>query len=183
MTTPLFDISSALLLGTAFGWFLERSGLGYAPKLAGQFYLTDLTVFRVMFSALITAMIGAFWLDRLGILDLNRVYLPETFLMPQAVGGFLFGIGFVITGLCPGTCCVAAASGKLDGLYAMGGIFIGIIIFNVAFPWIERFYNSTPLGAVAFTSLFGLPRGIGVGLVTIAALLGFFFSRRLERKA
>ena len=46
--------SGALLaapaIGFAFGWFLERGGLGHAPKLAGQFYLTDLTVFKVMFT-------------------------------------------------------------------------------------------------------------------------------------
>ena len=59
---------AAPLIGFAFGWFLERGGLGSAPKLAGQFYLTDLTVFKVMFSALLIAMLGAFWLDRLGVL-------------------------------------------------------------------------------------------------------------------
>ena len=77
----------APLIGFAFGWFLERGGLGSARKLAGQFYRTDLTVFKVLFSALLTAMLGAFWLDRLGFLRLDLVYLPETYVWPQAVGG------------------------------------------------------------------------------------------------
>ena len=64
------SLLAALALGFAFGWCLERGGLGSARKLAGQFYFTDLTVFKVMFSALLTAMLGAFWLDRLGVLDL-----------------------------------------------------------------------------------------------------------------
>jgi uncharacterized protein len=182
MTTPLISTISAPFLGIAFGWFLERGGLGSAPKLAGQFYLTDFAVFRVMFSALITALLGAFWLDRLGILDLNAVYLPETFLIPQAIGGLLFGIGFVTTGLCPGTCCVATASGKLDGLCTMSGILVGIVVFNTAYPLIESFCNSTALGVVTFPSLFGFPRGFSVSLVTMAALIGFFLSQRLERK-
>src|SRR5262249_21177452 len=64
---------TALLIGIAFGWCLERAGLGDARKLTGQFYLTDLTVFKVMFSAIVTAMLGAFWLARLGVLDLRGV--------------------------------------------------------------------------------------------------------------
>lgn len=67
----------------AFGWCLERAGLGSARKLVGQFYLSDLTVFKVMFSAIVTAMLGAFWLGRLGLLDLTRVYVPETYLLPR----------------------------------------------------------------------------------------------------
>ena len=68
-----------------------------------------------MFTALVTAMLGAFWLDRIGFLDLRLVYMPETFVIPQAVGGALFGAGFLLGGLCPGTSCVAAATGRLDG--------------------------------------------------------------------
>jgi len=103
-------LAAAVIIGIAFGWTLERAGLGSAPKLAGQFYLTDFTVFKVMFSAIVTAMLGAFWLSRLGVLDLSRVYVPETYLLPQLAGGLLFGVGFVVACLCPGTSCVAAAS-------------------------------------------------------------------------
>jgi hypothetical protein len=38
----------ALAVGTGFGFFLERAGLGNGNKLASQFYLTDLTVFKMM---------------------------------------------------------------------------------------------------------------------------------------
>ena len=100
---PLAILLTAPLIGFAFGWFLERGGLGNARKLAGQFYLTDLTVFKVLFSALLTAMLGAYWLDRAGLLDLRLVYLPETFVLPQAIGGVLFGAGFLVGGLCPAT--------------------------------------------------------------------------------
>ena len=64
---PIGILLAAPLIGFAFGWFLERGGLGNARKLAGQFYLADLTVFKVLFSALLTAMLGAFWLSRLGV--------------------------------------------------------------------------------------------------------------------
>jgi uncharacterized protein len=178
---PFAALAVAPLIGFAFGWFLERGGMANARKLAGQFYLTDLTVFRVLFSALLTAMLGAFWLDRLGILDVDLVYLPETFVLPQATGGVLFGAGFVLGGLCPGTSCVAAASGRRDGLAVIGGMLVGVLAFNLTFDWIAPFYHSTALGPVRWTDAIGLSRGAGVALVTALALGGFVAASRLER--
>jgi uncharacterized protein len=173
---------AAVLIGFAFGWFLERGGLGSAPKLAGQFYLTDLTVFKVMFSALITAMLGAFWLDRLGVLRLDLVYLPETFVVPQALGGVLFGAGFLVAGLCPGTSCVAAAAGRRDGLGVMVGMLIGVALFNLGFDQVASIYAATPLGAVRLTDLVGVAPGVGVAVVTTLALGGCAVASRLERR-
>jgi hypothetical protein len=175
------SLLTAPVIGFAFGWFLERGGLGSAPILAGQFYLTGLTVFKVFFSALITAMLGAHWLGRLGVLDLGLVNLPETFVIPQAVGGAVFGVGFLIAGLCPGTSCVAAATGKIDGLAVMGGMLSGVILFNFGYKWIERLYESTALGPVRFTDLLGISQGLGVAAVTVVALGGFYLAERIER--
>ena len=166
-------LMTAPALGFAFGWCLERAGLGSARKLAGQFYLTDLTVFKVMFSALLTAMLGAFWLDRFGLLDLQLVYLPETFVWPQLAGGALFGAGFLFAGLCPGTSCVAAVSGRGDGLAVVGGMLFGILLFNLGYSQLEGFYNSSALGGVTLSDLAGTSRGLMVGIVAGAALVAF----------
>lgn len=178
---PTGELLAAPLIGVAFGWCLERAGLGYAPKLAGQFYLTDLTVFKVMFSALLTAMLGAFWLDRTGLLNLALVSLPETFVLPQALGGLLFGAGFLVAGLCPGTSCVAAAAGRLDGLGVIGGMLGGVALFNMIFPWVQRFYERTALGGVTFAEILGISRGMEIALVTVAALGGFAIAGRIEK--
>jgi hypothetical protein len=177
---PQGVLLAAPLIGFAFGWFLERGGLGNARKLAGQFYLVDLTVFKVMFSALVTAMLGAFWLNMFGVLDLKLVYLPETFVIPQALGGALFGAGFLFAGLCPGTSCVAAAAGRIDGVAVMGGMLAGIFVFNGVFDWIAGFYESTPLGAVTLTDLAGVSRGTVIAVVVGVALMGFAVAERIE---
>ena len=176
---PLATLAAAPLIGFAFGWFLERGGLASACKLAGQFYFTDVTVFKVLFSALVTAMLGSFWLDRLGVLDLDLVSLPETFVLPQIAGGVLFGAGFLAGGLCPGTSCVAAASGRLDGLAVVGGILVGVFAFNVTFDWIAPFYNGTALGPVRVSDAMGISRGAAVAIVTAVALVGFALASRV----
>lgn len=191
MSAPFFELGlfgergaivAALAIGVAFGWFLERAGMGNARKLAGQFYLTDLTVFKMMFSAIVTAMLGTFWLGRLGVLDLSRVYVPETYLAPQLVGGLVFGAGFALGGLCPGTSCVAAATGRGDGLGLVAGMFVGVLPTGVAFSSIARFFASTPRGAFTLPQLFNLPYGVVVALVVLMALSGFRVAEAIERR-
>lgn len=176
-------IIAALALGAAFGWCLERAGLGSARKLTGQFYLTDLTVFKVMFSAIVTAMLGAFWLGRIGVLDLSRVYIPETYLVPQIVGGLLFGAGFAIGGLCPGTSCVAAATGRGDGVSVLLGIFVGVLTTGMLLPRAAAFFTSTNRGAWTIPQMLHLPYGVVVALVAGIALAGFRLAERIERRA
>jgi hypothetical protein len=177
------SLAAALGLGLAFGFFLEQGGLGNARKLAGQFYLTDLTVLKVMFSAILTAALGLFWLTRLGVLDLREVYLLPTYLAPQAAGGAVFGVGFVMGGLCPGTSCVAASSGRLDGLVLLGGMLAGIFVFNEAYPWVAAFYDSTPMGQVTLADLTGLPYGVLLLALVLAALGAFHVADRLESRS
>ncbi|HEY4639740.1 MAG TPA: YeeE/YedE thiosulfate transporter family protein [Thermoanaerobaculia bacterium] len=170
---------AAFLIGIAFGFALEQAGLGDARKLAGQFYFTDLTVLKVMFSAIVTAMLGVFWLSRLGAIELARIYVPETFLLPQLAGGALFGIGFAIAGLCPGTSCVAAATGRGDGLFVMLGMFGGVLLTGSALNAIRGFYESTSRGALTLPQMLHVPYGVVVCAVVLMALAVFRVAERV----
>lgn len=172
----------AFVIGIGFGFFLERAGFGGARKLVAQFYLNDLTVFKVMFTAIITAMVGLYYLSVLGIVDLSLVYVGTTYLMPQIVGGLVLGVGFVVGGYCPGTSCVAVATGRIDGLVTLFGIVVGISIFAETFSFIEEFYFSTDLGVLTLPQLLGLPYGLVVFLVVLMALGGFAGASWVEKK-
>jgi uncharacterized membrane protein YedE/YeeE len=174
---------AALAIGVAFGFTLERAGMGNAKKLVGQFYLTDMTVFKVMFSAILTAMLGVFWLSRLGVLDVSRIYVPETWLLPQLVGGLVFGVGFAAAGLCPGTSCVSAATGRIDGMAAVAGMFAGVLLTGVLFSRLESFYDRTPRGALTLPTALSVPAGVVVLGVVVLALSGFQIAEWVERRA
>jgi len=88
----------AFLIGIGFGFALERAGFGNARKLTAQFYLTDMTVFKVMFTAVVVAMVGIFYLNAFGWLDLELIYINPTYIWPQIIGGLFLGFGFVIGG-------------------------------------------------------------------------------------
>lgn len=171
----------AVLIGIGFGFFLERAGFGSATKLAAQFYFTDMTVLKVMFTAIVTAMLGVYFLSVLGFVDLSLIYLTPTNLLPQVVGGLLLGFGFVIGGYCPGTSCVSAATGRTDGWVYLGGIFAGILVFGEFFPLIEEFYNSTPMGQMTLAQLTGIPYGILVFAVVLMAVGAFMASEWGEK--
>lgn len=178
-----FGLVLTVLLGIGFGFSLERAGFGSSRKLAGQFYLFDMTVFKVMFTAILTAMIGLFGLVKLGFMDLDLTYINPTFIWPQLVGGFLLGIGFIISGYCPGTSLVATASGKLDGLVALGGVAIGITLFGVTYtPAVQEFHTSGSYGRVLLSDLFGIEPTVLSLIITVAAVVCFVAAHYLEKQ-
>lgn len=172
----------AVVIGVAFGWCLERGGMGNARKLAAQFYNRDMAVFKILFSAVVTALIGLFWLARIGFVELSLVYVPGTWVVPQLLGGLVFGVGFVMGGLCPGTSCVALSSGRKDGLAVLAGMLFGILLFGEAFPLLERLYAATPAGTLTLPELARIPYAVAVFLVTVVAVALFRGAEWLEAR-
>jgi hypothetical protein len=69
-------------IGYAFGYTLEMAGFGDSTKLAGQFYFRELTVLKVMFTAIAVAMVLTFGAVGLGVLDFGQVWVNPTYLAP-----------------------------------------------------------------------------------------------------
>jgi hypothetical protein len=172
----------AFVLGTGFGFFLERAGFGSARKLAAQFYLYDMSVFKVMFTAIVTAMLGVTYLGWMGWLDLSLVYLVPTYLVPQIVGGLVLGVGFVVGGYCPGTSVASLATGRIDGFVYAGGIGAGTLAYAEVYPWIKGFVNSNEMGQVTLPEVLQLPWGVIVFAVVVIAVTGFYGATLVERR-
>jgi hypothetical protein len=172
----------AFLIGIGFGFFLERAGFGSARKLVSQFYLSDLAVFKVMFTAIVTAMLGVTYLSWAGVLDLRLVYLVPTYWVAQVVGGLLLGVGFVVGGYCPGTSIVSTATGKLDGLVFVAGFAAGTLAFALAFPLVKGIYTAGDLGTKTLPQVLGIPYGILVFGVVVMAVGGFMGATWVEKK-
>ena len=172
----------SLVIGAAFGWCLEQAGFGSSRRLAGIFYFRDMAVLKVMFSAVITAMLGLGFAFAFGIIRPEAIYIPETILGAQILGGFIFGIGFVMSGWCPGTAVVGVASGKFDALVFLLGSILGSFVFNYAYPMIEPYYNWGDLGISHIYQLAGFEFGDFALLVTVIAVVMFWISELVEEK-
>jgi thiosulfate/3-mercaptopyruvate sulfurtransferase len=88
---------ASLLIGLAFGVALERAGFGSSRRLAGIFYFRDMAVLKVMFTAVIVAMLGLSYAKAFGWVTTDNVYFLPTLYAAQILGGLLFGIGFVMS--------------------------------------------------------------------------------------
>lgn len=192
MTTAIFPIEFAtddlrlltgIFIGFAFGFVLERAGFGNARKLAGQFYLEDMTVFKVMFTAILVAMVGLFGLASLGFVDMSMIWINPTFIPAQAVGGFLLGIGFIMSGLCPGTSVVSMVSGRIDGWVTFAGIFVGIGLFTVTvdwFPGLQALYMAGSGEVSLLHEVFGIPALVLAIIMVAGAVLAFVGAEKVE---
>ncbi len=174
------NLAAALFLGIFFGFFLERGGLGNPHRLTGVFYLTDFAVPKAMFTAIVVAATGLCILTDLKVLDMSAVWIIPTFFWPQLVGGALFGIGYIISGYCPGTAVAGLASGRLDALAAMAGIGLGTVLFAAVFPHVETFYLTGSMGKATLPALLGINKWVFLAVVYVLAGAMFYAMERFE---
>jgi len=170
------------VIGFAFGFTLEMSGFGDSRKLAAQFYFTELTVLKVMFTAIVTAMVLLFGAVGLGILDFNQVWVNTTYIWPGILGGLIMGVGFIVGGFCPTTSLASASTGKIDGMLFMLGGFVGAFLFGETERYFDNWYNNAGYyGRLTLDQVFNLPIGVVVLLVVLMALFMFWGAEQLER--
>jgi hypothetical protein len=176
------DLASAVALGIGFGFALERAGFGSARKLTAVFYLYDMAVVKVMFSAVVTAMVGLFVFSAMGLLDIAELYVEPTNLLAQGIGGLLFGAGFLIGGYCPGTSMTAIATGRKDGMLFALGMFAGVYAYAEFTPQLDDWYKATALGELTLPSLTGIGMGWWTLLFIAILVAGGWGMSRLEAR-
>jgi rhodanese-related sulfurtransferase/uncharacterized membrane protein (DUF485 family) len=170
------------VIGFAFGYTLEMSGFGDSRKLAAQFYFTELTVLKVMFTAIVTAMVLLFGAVGLGLLNFSQVWVNPTYLWSGLLGGLIMGVGFIVGGFCPTTSLASASTGKIDGMFFMLGGFVGAFLFGETERYFTQWYNNAGYyGRVTLDQVFNLPIGVVVLLVVLMALFMFWGAEQLER--
>jgi len=170
-----------LIIGMGFGAALEMSGFGDSRKLAAQFYFRDMTVLKVMFTAIIVAATLIFLTSSLGILDYERVWVNPTYLWPGIVGGVIMGVGFVIGGFCPGTSLVASSTLKIDGIFFFSGVGFGVFLFGETTTNFLAFANSSFMGRFTISDWLGIPTGVVLVLLILMALTMFYGAEISER--
>lgn len=172
----------AVLIGMLFGYALQRSGFTNSKKIAAAFYMKDVDVPVVMFTAIVTSAIGLWGMSLLGLIDLSKFYFLPSYLLPMIVGGFIFGIGMAVGGFCPGTSLASMVTGKIDAMVFVVGFMLGSLLFGDLFPVWKNFYQSDANGVWRLDQLFNINIGLMVLIVTLFAILGSLGMRKLQFK-
>ena len=160
-----------LVGGVAFGVVLERAGFGSGCKLTAVFYGYDMSVVKVMFTAIVTAMVGLWLLASIGVIDMQEIYIVPTNYAAQLIGGLVFGAGFVIGGYCPGTAVVACAAGRTDAWVFALGLLAGIAIYARYMSGVEQWIRANAIDDVTLPSLTGIATGWWVALFVVLLAL------------
>ncbi|MBL7076433.1 MAG: YeeE/YedE family protein [Kiritimatiellae bacterium] len=169
------------LLGISFGSVLELSGFGDSRKLSGQFYLRDMTVLKVMFTAIITACVMLYLGNSLGLIAFERVFVNHTYLWPGIIGGLIMGVGFIIGGFCPGTSIVALATLKIDGVFFATGVSLGTLLFSVTVQRFSGLWNASYMGRLTIPEVFEISNGWVVFGVVVMAMAMFYAAELSEQ--
>lgn len=148
-----------LIMGTIFGFLLQKGGVAKYDVIIGQLLLKDFTVIKIMLSAIVVGMVGIYLMKAMGMAELHPK--PGSIGM-TVVGGLIFGIGFALLGYCPGTISAAIGQGNLDALSGgLVGILIGSGIFAHLYPRLEKFLKIGWFGNIT------LPEYLKVNAFTI----------------
>jgi hypothetical protein len=162
-----------LVFGILFGFLLMRGGATENSVIWGQLLLYDFTVLKIMLSAVLVGMIGFQALRSLGLVE---AHVAEPALGGQLAGGLVFGVGFALLGLCPGTVAGAVGRGSIDALVCGAlGLLIGTGLFATAYPRIgKRVARIGPLPwATASDLLGGTNHWIAVAAAAVLILAVF----------
>ncbi|MGA6829314.1 YeeE/YedE thiosulfate transporter family protein [Nitrospira sp. NS4] len=153
-----------LILGAAFGAVLQLSGASSHTKITNALRLKDLTIIKLILTAIGVGLLGVHLLDLFGWANMNvkDLYMPGV-----AVAGLIFGVGFAVTGYCPGTALAAAGEGKPDAWVTVLGGLLGALVFAFMVPDLETVLFS--LGRYGPVTIHGLLEMPGI---VLAAPLG-----------
>jgi len=175
---------SGLVCGVLFGFVLESAGFGSPAKLTGQFRLTDWSVFKVMFTAIVVAAVGLWAMRVLGLMAPDSLFVQPALVMASAVGGALIGAGFAIGGYCPGTSMVGMSSGRLDALVFVVGLFIGTTAFAGFYG--DAIRSMMAIGELidgdTFADVYGIADPIMLGIMAAGLVAVFYAGSWFERR-
>jgi hypothetical protein len=167
-----------LLVGLAFGWILQRSGLSRYDRIANVYRFRDLTVLKVLITALVTA---ALVLQLMHAAHLGVVPpVPVTYAWGNMLGGIVFGTGMALSGFCPGTVAAGAGEGRLDYLVpGLLGLFTGAVVYGLLYDRIMPLLARTA-HAATLPQILHIDSWLAVILFGEIALLAFY---AVERRA
>ncbi len=136
-----------LALGTLFGWVLSRSGAADYNFIQDMFLFRDFQLYGIIGTAVAVTMPGLWLLKRRGTTlsgaPLSVVAKPRH--RGNIVGGVLFGIGWSVTGMCPGPILVNVGEGKLYAIAALLGVLVGAGAFGTLYERLIRPLGLPPL--------------------------------------
>lgn len=136
-----------VFLGLVFGFVLSRSGAADYDFIQAMFLFESIQLYGIIGTAVVLTAPGLWAIQRHGRTVLGRPIVVE--LKPlnrgSIAGGVMFGVGWSITGMCPGPMLVNIGEGKIYALAALAGALAGAALFGSLYQRLWRPFRLPPL--------------------------------------
>jgi uncharacterized membrane protein YedE/YeeE len=122
-----------IIAGMAFGIVMVKSEAISWFRIQEMFHFQSIHMFGIIGSAIATGMLSLFLFRKLGVKDWNgnMIEWPKKpmFIKSPLIGGTIFGLGWAMTGACPGPLFVNLGAGF--------SVFIVVIAFAVLGAFVQ----------------------------------------------
>ena len=136
-----------LVLGTIFGFALSRSGAADYDYIQGMFLFERFQLYGILATGVLLTAPGL-WLIKRRARTLSGKPI-EIELKPMnrgtIAGSLLFGVGWSLTGMCPGPILVNIGEGKVYALAALAGAVAGAALFGSLYDRMQPLFGLPPL--------------------------------------
>ena len=125
-----------LFAGVTFGFGLIISGMSNPNKVINFLDITgnwDPSLALVMLGAIPLAFLGFRWIETSHKTIFNEdLHLPgkDNFNPSLLLGSLLFGVGWAITGFCPGPALVALGTGSVKAIFFVAAMLMGMLVHD-----------------------------------------------------
>lgn len=125
-----------LIVGVLFGIVFVKAEIISWFRIQEMFRLQSFHMYGVIGSAVVVGMLSVFLIKKFNIKTLNGemvVFHPKEFHKGQIIGGLLFGLGWAITGACPGPLFAQIGSGYV--------VVIVTLLSAIAGTWVYGYFK------------------------------------------
>ena len=127
------ELLKYLILGVIFGIVFVKAEIISWFRIQEMFRLQSFHMYGVIGSAVVTGIISIQLIKRLNIRTIHgeEIIIPDkVFRKGQVIGGFIFGLGWAITGACPGPLFAQIGSGYTVVLVTLISALAGTWVYG-----------------------------------------------------
>lgn len=139
------SIVLAIIIGLLFGFILQKVGAANPQKIINMLKLKDLHLMKAILLGIGISSLVLFVLASLGVIDSSHMSVKSAYI-GVIIGGAIFGLGWAISGFCPGTSIVGAGTGRKDALVFILGGLVGAGIFMALYESLKSTFLFDSLG-------------------------------------
>lgn len=129
------EILLSICFGFIFGFVLYKIGASNPIKIINMLRLKDFHLAKVILFAIGLSSFFIFTFEITGVI--HPYFSIKTAYIGVLIGGVIFGIGWSLSGFCPGSAIAALGAKRKDAIFFIIGGLIGAFLFMMLFVYIK----------------------------------------------